>query len=75
MLKTDRIVIDPRILHGKPTIRGTRVPVVRIVGGMAGGMSSQQVQQAYGVTAEDVVAALEFAADLIDQEEFHPLTP
>jgi uncharacterized protein (DUF433 family) len=33
------------------------------------------VQQANGVTAEDVAAALEFAADLIDQEEFHPLAP
>jgi uncharacterized protein (DUF433 family) len=42
MLKTDRIVVDPRIQHGKPTIRGTRVPVVRIVGGMAGGMTAEQ---------------------------------
>ena len=30
----DRIVIDAQIQHGKPVIRGTRVPVVRIVGGL-----------------------------------------
>ena len=28
----DRIVIDPAIQHGKPLLRGTRVPVVRILG-------------------------------------------
>jgi uncharacterized protein (DUF433 family) len=33
----DRIVIDPQIQHGKPIIRGTRVTVTRIVGGLAGG--------------------------------------
>ncbi len=32
----DRSVIDPEIQHGKPVIRGTRVPVARIVGGLAG---------------------------------------
>jgi len=35
----DRIAIDENIHHGKPVIRGTRMPVVRIVGGLAGGMS------------------------------------
>ena len=68
-----RIVIDPNIQHGKPVIRGTRVPVARIVGGLAGGMSFQEVREAYGVTADDVRAALEFANQLVEQEEFHPL--
>ncbi len=54
----DRIVIDPKVQHGKPVIRGTRVPVARIVGGLAGGMSLKKVQEDYGVTAEDVCAAL-----------------
>lgn len=35
-LMNDRIVVDPAIQHGKPVIRGTRVPVARIVGGLAG---------------------------------------
>lgn len=68
-----RVVIDPSIQHGKPVIRGTRVPVARIVGGLAGGMSFQEVQEAYGVTPDDVRAALEFANQLVEQEEFHPL--
>ena len=69
----ERIVIDPKIHHGKPVIRGTRVPVAIIVGGLAGGMSAQEVEKEYGVTAADISAALEFAADLVEEEEFHPL--
>ena len=69
----DRIAIDPKIKHGKPVIRGTRVPVARVVGGLAGGMSFEDVQKEYGVTAQDVRAALEFAGELVDEQEFHPL--
>lgn len=59
-----RIVIGPRIMHGRPVIQGTRVPVARILGGLAGGMKAEEVQKEYGVTAEDVRAALEFAGEL-----------
>ncbi len=69
----ERIVIDPKTQHGKPVIRGTRVPVSRIVGGLAGGMTFDEVMAEYGVTMEDIRAALEFANQLIEQEEFHPL--
>ena len=69
----DRIVIDPEIQHGKPVIRGTRVPITRIVGGFAGGMTKEEIIQDYEVTEEDISAALHYAAELIDSEEFHPL--
>jgi uncharacterized protein (DUF433 family) len=35
----DRIVIDPNICHGKPVIRGTRVPVTVVIGSLAGGIT------------------------------------
>jgi len=35
-----RIVLDPAILHGKPVIRGTRVPVTVVAGNHAGGIFS-----------------------------------
>ena len=69
----DRIVIDPQVQHGKPVIKGTRVPVSRIVGGMAGGMTVDQVCTAYGVTSDDVRAALELASRLVDQAQHRPL--
>ena len=69
----DRIVIDPGLQHGKPVIRGTRVPVTRIVGGLAGGMTFEEVQKEYSVTDEDIRAALEFANQMVEQEEHHTL--
>ena len=69
----ERIVIDPEIQHGKPVIQGTRVPISRIIGGLAGGMTKQEIIQEYEVSEEDIKAALEYAAQLIDDEEFHPL--
>jgi uncharacterized protein (DUF433 family) len=41
----DRIVIDSKICHGKPVIRGTRTPVAIVVGSLAGGMSFEDVQR------------------------------
>ncbi len=69
----DRIVIDPEIQHGKPVIRGTRVPVARIVSGLAGGMTEEEIMREYDVTAEDIRAALAYAAQLVETETFHPL--
>ena len=69
----ERIVIDPEIQHGKPVIRGTRVPVAIVVGSLAGGMSFEEVQREYDISGEDIRAALQFAGELIDQEQHHPL--
>ena len=69
----DRIVIDPEIQHGKPVIRGTRVPVTRIVGGLAGGMTEVEIMREYDITAEDIRAALAYAAQLVETQVFHPL--
>ncbi|MBM4257575.1 MAG: DUF433 domain-containing protein [Deltaproteobacteria bacterium] len=60
---------------GKPVIRGTRVPVVRIIGGLAGGMSIKEVSREYEVSEADIRAALAYASEVIDQEEHHPLPP
>jgi uncharacterized protein (DUF433 family) len=62
----DRIVLDPQIHHGRPIIKGTRVPVVRIIGGLAGGMAVEEIMREYEVHREDVLAALTYAAELID---------
>ena len=70
---SNRISIDPAVQHGKPVIRGTRVPFARILGSLAGGMTQQQVVDEYAVTTDDIAAALEFATELVDEEQFHPL--
>ncbi len=64
-----RIVIDPKVRHGKPVIKGTRVSVDVILGSLAGGMSIDEVTEEYGITRDDVLAAIEYAAKLIAMEE------
>ena len=73
MNEDNRIVIDPAICHGKPVIRGTRMPVSLVVGSLAGGMSFEQLRQEYDLTVEDILAALKFVGELADQESFHLL--
>ena len=70
---TDRIVIDPEVQHGKPVIRGTRVPVARILGSLAGGMTREETAAEYGVADADITASLEFAAELIEADQFRPV--
>lgn len=73
MFAHDRVVIDPNIQHGKPVVRGTRVPVTRILGGLAGGMTKEEIVREYEVTEGDIRAVLIYAEELIAGEVFHPL--
>jgi uncharacterized protein (DUF433 family) len=64
-----RIQIDPKICHGKPVIRGTRVLVSTILGALSGGDTAETVLQDYpGITGDDIAAALEFAGRLSDYQ-------
>lgn len=69
----DRVVIDPEIQHGKPVIKNTRVPVARVIGGLAGGMTMEQVIREYEVSEEDIRSALKYACELIEEENFYPI--
>ena len=59
-------MIDPKICHGKPVIRGTRMPVALVVGSLAGGMSFEEVEREYTLTHEDNCAALRFAGGPVE---------
>ncbi|MFQ5792002.1 MAG: DUF433 domain-containing protein [Acidobacteriota bacterium] len=65
----NRIAVDPEVRFGKPVIKGTRVPVELVVGKIAGGMTFDEVAEEYGLTREDVQAALSYAARLVAEEE------
>ena len=64
-----RIIVDPQVRFGRPVIEGTRVPVELIVGKLAGGMSTEEVAADYGVTREDILAALAYAARAVAEEQ------
>lgn len=74
IIMNERIIIDPDIQHGKPVIKGTRVPVARIIGGLAGGMSEEEIMREYEISREDIRASLSYAGELIEGEEFYPLS-
>ena len=57
MTVPNRIVLDPAVSHGKPVIRCTRVPVTVVVGSLAGGITFEEVQREYDITADDIRAA------------------
>ncbi|MDA0262901.1 MAG: DUF433 domain-containing protein [Chloroflexi bacterium] len=66
----DRIVVDPDICSGKPTIRGTRIMVTNILGMMAGGYSAAGVIESYPeLTKADVSAALDYASQIVNEEK------
>lgn len=69
----DRIEVNPEICAGKPVIRGTRIMVRNILGLVAGGYTVERIVAAYPeLSPEDVVAALEYAAGVVDEEQVIP---
>jgi uncharacterized protein (DUF433 family) len=59
----DRIVINPRVMVGKPIVRGTRVTVEYILNLMAHGATESEILAEYdGLTRTDLQACLLFAA-------------
>ncbi len=69
----ERITTNPKIMHGKPVIKGTRVPVDVILGSLVGGMDYEEIEKEYGVKRADIIAAIEYAAKFVMGEEVKPL--
>jgi len=64
----DRIVIDPTVRHGKPIIKGTRVPLEIVLDSLAGGMVIAEIAKEYDLQKVDILAALAYAVRLIAGE-------
>lgn len=70
MTTTDRIEVNPRVMLGKPVIRGTRVPVELVLRKLGEGASEADILDAYPrLTREDIHAAMRYAADMLAHEE------
>jgi len=70
----ERIAIDPRILVGKPTIKGTRLSVEFIIDLLAQGWPESEIMRNYpGITQEDVRACLVYASESLRAEKVYPL--
>ncbi|MBW4567278.1 MAG: DUF433 domain-containing protein [Tolypothrix carrinoi HA7290-LM1] len=70
----ERIVVDPEILVGKPTIKGTRLAVEFIIDLLAEGWSHADILRNYpGLTVEDIQACLSYASVMLKAEKVYLL--
>jgi uncharacterized protein (DUF433 family) len=64
------IEINPKILCGKPVIKGTRIPVYLILELLAAGYDFERIMEAYpDLKREDIEAAIEYASEILKGEE------
>ena len=71
----DRIIIDPEILAGKPILRGTRIPVELLLEILANGWTYEEIFENYPqIGTADILAALQYAADLLKEEHVYPIS-
>jgi uncharacterized protein (DUF433 family) len=74
MPPSERIVVDPKILAGKPVIRGTRLAVEFILELLAAGQSESDIFTNYpGLTREDILACLSYASYLVHEYKAFPI--
>ena len=74
-MKFDRITVNPKIMGGKPCIRGMRFPVSRLLGLLAAGQTPEQILEFHPeLELDDIHQALQYAALLAENEviEFAP---
>ena len=73
---TDRVEVNPNVMQGKPAIRGTRIPVELLLRKLAEGATVDDLLDAYPrLVADDIRAALDYAADTIAHEAVLTLNP
>jgi uncharacterized protein (DUF433 family) len=71
---SERIVVDPEVLAGKPLIRGTRLAVEFILELLAAGQSEEDLLANYpGLTHEDILACLSYASYLAHEYKAYPI--
>jgi uncharacterized protein (DUF433 family) len=70
----ERIAIDPKVMLGKPVIRGTRIPVELIVRMVGQGIRDDEILREYPrLTADDIRAAVSYAAEVVAGEDVFPI--
>ncbi len=70
----ERIGVDPKVCHGKPCIKGTRIMVSVVLDYLKSGETTEEILRQYPtLKEEDVRGAISYAAWLAHEEEEQPL--
>lgn len=73
---SEKIIIDPKVLAGKPIVKGTRLSVDFILELLGNGWTYEQILENYPrLTKEDILAVLQYAAKNIKEEKIYPFVP
>ena len=66
----NKIIVDPKILAGKPIIKGTRIPVYLVLNLLANGYNFDKIIEAYPrLTKEDIEAAIKYSGERMKRVE------
>jgi len=65
------IIVDEKIRHGKPIIKGTRITVDEVLGMLEAGMTYEEIEKEYDITKDQIVAVIKYAASFVTGEEIH----
>jgi uncharacterized protein (DUF433 family) len=70
----ERIVVDPKVCHGQPCVKGTRIMVYLVLELLEAGLSPDRIIEEYypQLTTQDIEACLHYAVSLIREAEFVP---
>ena len=72
----DRIVVDPKVLVGKPALKGTRIPVSLILNLLEHGYDFARIREDYPIlTDDDIKAAIAYAQARLNREDIRLLHP
>ncbi len=70
----ERITTNPKVMLGKPTIRGMRITVEQILRAFAGGISEVELLEEYPLLEkEDFQAVFAYVAELVEEEQVYPI--
>lgn len=71
----NRIIVNPRIMVGKPVIKGTRITVELVLRLLAQGQNVEEILENYPhLQKQDIFAAIEYAREAVQEENIYPLT-
>jgi uncharacterized protein (DUF433 family) len=70
---SENLSADPDVMHGKPVVEGTRVPVEVFLNTLTEGVSIEEISEECDLSEEQILAAVNFAADKTSKEEYRAL--
>ncbi len=67
------IIVDKKIRHGKPIIKGTRITVDEVLGMLEAGMTYEEIEKEYGLKKGQIPAVIRYASSFVRGEELYEI--